>query len=379
MSFWKNLPQPIIGLAPMDGVTDATYRFITARHGHPDVTFTEFVAVERLVRGYDLDLSELRYSELERPVIAQVFGSDPEGFYRAAHVIAELGFDGIDINMGCPAKSIARRGAGAGLIRTPDLARFILRRTQEGIKHWAEGQGLREAGLPDPVIISVRRARKIWFDESETGTPCAPRKIIPVSVKTRLGYDRVVIHEWIPQLLSEKPAAISLHGRTLTQRYRGAADWEAIRRAGEIVRGSGTLLLGNGDVRSAEEAVQRIRETQVHGVLLGRATLGNPWIFLARHAIRRAVWTGGALPSDPTVTVPQRLSLALEHSRLYHTMIGSRSYRSIRKFLAAYVRGFPNAAAVRNQVGQCNTLTDVESILEPMIKSGTRRVEVVRS
>ena len=363
----------------MDGVTDATYRFITARHGHPDVTFTEFVAVERLVRGYDLDLSELRYSELERPVIAQVFGSDPEGFYRAAHVVGELGFDGMDINMGCPAKSIARRGAGAGLIRTPDLARFILRRTQEGIKHWAEGQGLREAGLPDPVITSVRRARKIWFDETETGASFAPRKVIPVSVKTRLGYDRIVIHEWIPQLLSEKPAAISLHGRTLTQRYRGAADWEAIRKAGEIVRGSGTLLLGNGDVRSAEEVVQRVRETQVHGVLLGRATLGNPWIFLARDAIRRAVWTGGAPPSDPLVTVPQRLSLALEHSRIYDTMRGSRSYRSIRKFLTAYLRGFPDAAAVRNQVGQCNTLTEVESILEPMIESGTRRVEVVRS
>src|ERR1700675_3119001 len=121
-SFWNNIPQPIVGLAPMDGVTDASFRYITARHGRPDLSFTEFTPIERIVSGHDSELTDLRYSEIERPVIAQVFGTNPEAFYRTAHLICELGFDGIDINMGCPSKNIAKTGAGAGLIRTPERA-----------------------------------------------------------------------------------------------------------------------------------------------------------------------------------------------------------------------------------------------------------------
>ena len=157
MSFWNSLPQPIVGLAPMDGVTDAAFRLITARHGRPDVLFTEFAAVERIVRGHDSDLVDLWYSEIERPVVAQVFGVNPESFYRVAHVVCELGFDGLDINMGCPAKNIALKGAGAGLIRTPELALNILRRTREGIRDWAAGQRVEGLGLPASAVEAVRR------------------------------------------------------------------------------------------------------------------------------------------------------------------------------------------------------------------------------
>src|SRR5262249_32455844 len=148
--------------------------------------------------------------------------------------------------------------------------------------------------------------------------PGTPRRTIPVSVKTRLGYDRVVIDDWIPFLLSESPAAIALHGRTLAQQYRGEADWKAIGRAAEIVRGTGTILLGNGDIRSAGTAVRRIRETGVDGVLLGRIAIGNPWIFTMCQAIRDAVWSDLEPAADPCLSVAEKFTVALEHAEYFN-------------------------------------------------------------
>lgn len=366
-TFWNKLPRPIVGLAPMDGVTDAAFREITARHGRPDLCFTEFVSVDRILSGYDPELSELRYGPSERPVIAQVFGADPEGFYRIAHLIGELGFDGIDINMGCPSKAVARAGAGAGLIRTPDRAREILRRTRQGVLDWASGQGLEEAGLPARVVEDVRRAKARWSVGPDEPGSAAPRRAIPVSVKTRLGYGHVVIGEWIPALLSESPAAISLHGRTLAQNYRGEADWEAIARAAELVRGAGTLILGNGDIRSAASAVGRIREAGVDGVLIGRAALGFPWIFRTAGDIRAAVRSAQPLPAEPALPVALRLSAALEHAELFERRRGKRSFRFMRKYLAAYCSGFPNAVELRRRLVRAETLQEVEAILQPAV------------
>ena len=365
-SFWNDLPQPIVGLAPMDGVTDAAFRYITARHGGPDLSFTEFTPVDRIVLGHDPDLADLRYSEIERPVIAQVFGTDPEAFYRIAHLISELGFDGIDINMGCPSKNVAKAGAGAGLIRTPERARKILQRTRQGILDWASGQDISRIGLPPCVADSVRRAKAQRFGRALDPDVEAPRRTIPVSVKTRLGYDQVVINDWIPSLLSESPAAITLHGRTLAQNYRGEADWEAIARAAEIVRDSNTILLGNGDIRSAATAVRRIRETGVHGVLLGRAAMGNPWIFTTREAIRAAVRTGQMPPVDPSVSPGEKLAVALEHAEYFDKNRGRLSFRVVRKYLAAYCRGFPNAAELCRRLVQVENLRELESLLQPV-------------
>ena len=365
-SFWNHLPRPIVGLAPMDGVTDATFRAITARHGGPDISFTEFTPVDRIVLGHDPELSDLRYSEIERPVIAQVFGTEPDSFYRVAHLICELGFDGIDINMGCPSKTIAGAGAGAGLIRTPDRAREILRRTRQGIRDWAAGQTIDRIGLPASVPEDIRRAKARWFGHGVEAIMETPRQTIPVSVKTRLGYDQVVIEDWIHSLLSESPAAITLHGRTLAQRYRGEADWEAIARAAEIVRGSRTLILGNGDIRSAATAVRRIRETGVHGVLIGRAAMGNPWIFTACDSIRTAVQTGEA-PMAPSVSPAEKLAVALEHAELFDRTRGELSFRVVRKFLSAYCRGFENASELRQRLVRVDTLRELEAILQPVV------------
>jgi tRNA-dihydrouridine synthase B len=366
-SFWNRLPRPIVGLAPMDGVTDAAFRLITARYGHPDVCFTEFTSVDRIVLGHDPNLTDLLYGEAERPVVAQLFGTDPEHFYQAAHVVADLGFDGIDVNMGCPSKTIASRGAGAGLIRTPELARRILKRTREGVTDWAAGQPLDRIGLPFTVIETVRRHKKLREGPGDERPSENSRREIPVSVKTRLGYHQVVVEEWIGHLLSESPAAISLHGRTLAQHYRGVADWEAIARAARIIRGSGTLLLGNGDIRSAAFAARRIRETGVDGVLLGRATMGNPWIFTTREAVRGAVRADDPPPADPSVSVSEKLAVALEHAEIYARMKGEKSYRGIRKYLAAYCRGFENASELRQKLVRIDSYADAESILRPAV------------
>jgi tRNA-dihydrouridine synthase len=366
-SFWNKIPRPIVGLAPMDGVTDAAFRTITARHGGPDLSFTEFVSIDRIVSGYDPDLAELRYSEIERPAIAQVFGTDPEAFYRTAHLICELGFDGIDINMGCPSKTVARAGAGAGLIRTPDRAREIIRRTRQGIRDWAAGQAIDRIGLPASVAEDVRRAKARWFGHTAEPVVEIPRQIIPVSVKTRLGYGRVVIDDWIPSLLSESPAAITLHGRTLAQNYSAEADWGAIARAAEIVRRSDTLILGNGDIRSAATAVRRIRETGVDGVLVGRAAMGNPWIFRTGDSIRSAVRSGGIPPADPDVSTAEKIAVALEHAELFDGYRGKLSFRNMRKYLAAYWSGFPGASELRRRLVQVENLREVESILQPVV------------
>lgn len=366
MSFWKNLPQPIIGLAPMDGVTDAAFRLITARHGQPDVSFTEFTPVERIVRGHDPDLIDFRYSGLERPVVAQIFGTEPESFYKTAHVVCELGFDGIDINMGCPAKSIAGKGSGAGLIRTPNLACRILRRAKDGVRDWAAGQNLNKTGLPAVVIEAVEKKQKEWgIIFGQNGKP--NRQEIPVSVKTRLGYDEVVVEDWVRTLLSESPAVISIHGRTLKQQYRGEADWDLIALAAEIIRKTETLILGNGDIQSAAMAVRRLRETRVHGVLLGRATMGNPWIFTAREGIRSAVRNGTVPPAEPLVTIKTRLAVAFEHAGVFDDLKGLRPYRPVRKFLAAYCRGFPNASQIRRKLVQAETRSDVHSVIKSFL------------
>src|SRR5215813_457555 len=282
MSFWQSLTRPILGLAPMDGVTDATFRHTVAMQGKPDVIFTEFTHVHDVCRGPEFLLDSLIYHEAERPIIAQLYGKEPDLFYQAAHAVCELGFDGLDINMGCPSRSVASSGSGAGLIRTPEVAHSIMRAARQGIEDWAAGQTLEGAGVKPSRVAAISR-----MNEERQDTCLLARHRIPLSVKTRLGYDVVVVDKWIEHLLMEQPAVISLHGRTLEQMYRGEADWHAIARAANIMRGSGTLLLGNGDVQSLSDGMRRIRETEVDGVLVGRAVLGMPWFFREKEAARR--------------------------------------------------------------------------------------------
>lgn len=364
MSFWTTLPQPILGLAPMDGVTDAAFRRVVASQGRPDITFTEFTNVNEICRGPDHLLSSLIYSEAERPIVAQLYGKDPEQFYRAAQVVCELGFDGLDINMGCPSKSVAASGSGAALIKTPDLAHAILRAAKQGLEDWAGGQSIHQQGFKPSRIAFIHE-----LNYRRSGSPVVPRRLLPLSIKTRLGFDCVVIERWVEHLLEAGPAAITVHGRTLQQMYRGVADWSAIAEAARVARDTGTLILGNGDLTTLVDAVRRAAESRVQGVLVGRGTLGAPWFFREKEQARRA-FTGqldlSALQAtmwEPPVSLRHRMQVMLDHARQYEAIAGLECFRSIRKHLGWYCKGFPHAAAMRGKMFGVSTVQDVEGVV----------------
>lgn len=344
----------------MDGVTDASFRLIAAKHGGPDITVTEFVNVDALVYAPHTLIRDFAYAEIERPVIAQIYGRTPERFYQAAHVVCELGFDGLDINMGCPAKNVAASGSGAALIRTPELARSIVKAARQGIEDSCAGQTLEDLKLSGDLIESVRISNTLR--SADAGS--ASRRPIPVSVKTRIGYDEVVVDDWIQTLLEEKPVAISIHGRTLKQGYKGNADWDAIGRAVEIARASDTLILGNGDLRDMGDVYRRVRESGVDGVLLGRAAQGNPWIFRAKHRLKRALDSVDPLPiqSQP-VDLDERFRVIVEHARHFEYHVQIRNFVGMRKHLIWYCRDFSGAAELRAKMARANNTAQVTQCL----------------
>ncbi len=343
----------------MDGVTDLAFRHIIAKHGGPDVTFTEFVNVQTALYAPHTLIRDLTYGELERPIVAQVYGHDPELFYKIAHIVCELGFDGLDINMGCPARKVVGNGCGAALILTPDIARSIIRSVRRGIQDWCRGQSLSGLELHPEVSERVKSVNRF---RTGSETPDL-RRPIPVSVKTRLGYDRIVVEDWMRALLEERPSVISLHGRTLKQMYKGEADWEAIALAASVVKGSGTLILGNGDLRGMQDVYRRVRETQVDGVLLGRSVQGNPWIFRGKARLKEALLSQNRAwicqePLTP-VSLEERISVILEHSNYFDQVSGAPSFVGMRKHLAWYCKGIPGASKLRNQMVQAKDVGDV--------------------
>ncbi len=365
-NFWTQLPKPIIGLSPMDGVTDPCFRRITAMHGRPDVMMTEFLSVDGICHAAKNALIGLAYHASERPVIAQLYGPQPESFYHVAQLVSELGFDGLDINMGCPSKKVAALGSGAALIKDPPRAKAIVEAARKGIKRWVSGAPLSILKTcPDLAewLKHVKGHKNIRAD--------ATRKPIPVSVKTRIGVDRIVISDWIQHLLDVSPAAISIHGRTLKQGYRGEANWEKISEAVEISKGSGTLILGNGDISSLKEAILRIHRTGVDGVLIGRAAMGNPWIFhrkeIARGLLKRFDSSeskeGTVLIEEKAIPPHTRFSVALQHARLFEAMNGPQFFNGMRKHLGSYIRGFEGARSLRAKLVRTNNSDEAEQLI----------------
>ncbi len=210
-TFWSRLSKPFFVLAPMADVTDPAYRKLLAEKGKPDVTWTEFVSADGIYHMREKKgipdaenplMRDLQFTEAERPIVAQLFSSDPVAMAYTAKLCAELGFDGIDINMGCPDKSIEKQGCGAGMIKTPEVAKAIIRAAREGAFRGKEG------GLP-------------------------------VSVKTRIGYNTETMDEWFPQILSEKPAALTLHLRTRKEMSKVPAHWDLMPRGDDKGSGEG--------------------------------------------------------------------------------------------------------------------------------------------
>jgi tRNA-dihydrouridine synthase B len=218
-TFWQTLPRPLIGLAPMKGVTDHPFRHMQKKYGRPALIYTEFVAVEALAIKNRRLLKDLMYDDSQRPIIAQVYGRTPALFRQMAVILCELGFDGIDINMGCPTRSVAQHGSGAALIKTPDLAQEIIAATKAGVHDWLNGATVRNCRSAPRYV-----AEQIEAAHAQLAPAHQARRLVPVSVKTRVGYAAPQVQEWIPRLLEREPAAISLHGRTLRQGYSGLAD-----------------------------------------------------------------------------------------------------------------------------------------------------------
>jgi tRNA-dihydrouridine synthase B len=319
----------------MDGVTDASFRFISAKYGKPDIIYTEFTSAEGLAAGALRLLDDFRFSSIERPIVAQIFGTSPTAFYTAAVVATALGFDGIDINMGCPAKNITERGAGAALISTPERAVQLIEAVKRGTQDYANHPVLSDYDLTPTLVAAISER-----------TPISPPSALPVSVKTRLGITHDTSDQWIPLLVSCDLAAICLHGRTLRQLYSGEANWEAIAKAVTHTTKSNTLLLGNGDVASYSDAEEKCKLSQCDGVLVGRAAQGNPWFF-----------------SQAIPTKDERLRVALEHCRHFWQHFPPSAFVRMRKHLADYCRDFAGAAELRRTLMRVHTLSEVETIL----------------
>ncbi len=342
--FWDKLNKPIIGLSPMDGVTDAAFRYITDKYSKPDILFTEFTSVEGIAAGADKLLSAFVYHKSSTPIVGQIFGSTPSDFYKTAFVLAELGFDGIDINMGCPDPHVAKKGGGAGLIKTPDLAKEIIFATQNGSEDFASGIKIGKIGLP----ISITS----WIKKYKEKNNISTRKILlPVSVKTRIGYDEIVTESWIETLLSTNPANITLHGRTLKQLYSGEANWEEIAKAAKLVKKTTTTLLGNGDIKSVDDAIEKISHYKTDGALIGRAAFGKPEIF-----------------SSKEIALNEKLKIAIEHCEVFEKLTPELNFLSVRKHLAWYCKGFDNASDKRMALMLSSNSKEVRKIIESVVK-----------
>ena len=327
-NFWLKIKKPIFCLAPMADVTDCAFRSIIAKYGQPDVFWTEFVSADGLCSaGRNKLLINLKYGENERPIVAQIFGSNPENIEKASALCKKLKFDGLDINMGCPDKSVEKQRAGAALMKNPKLAREIIRAAKKG------GGGL------------------------------------PISVKTRLGYRKNEMKTWISALLEENIAVLTVHLRTRQEMSDVPAHWNLMKKIVAIrdkmkVK---TLIIGNGDVLSLEEARQKVKETGCDGVMLGRAIFGNPWLFtecqsppLTQNPVSKAGFD---------MLAEEKLKVMVEHTKLFEKMLGRhKNFATMKKHYKAYANGFKGAKELRSKLMETENATQVEEIVRKFIE-----------
>ncbi len=307
------LDHPLL-LAPMEDVSDLPFRVICRRLG-ADLVYTEFISSEALVRDVPGALRKLRISEEERPVGIQIFGATVEVVAAAAEIAEAAGPDLIDINLGCPVKNVALKGAGAGLLKEPQTMEAMVREV-------------------------VRRVQ------------------LPVTVKTRLGWDdgSIRILENVRMFEACGARAVTIHARTRCQMYKGEADWTWIARAREI---ASIPIGGNGDAMTAELAAKMFRVTGCDAVMLGRGAIADPWIFAdAKH------WRAAGAPR-PAPAIEERLAACLEHLRFAVSYKGDERHAILefRKFYKGYLKAAPGAAQLRGELMALERLADVEDRL----------------
>ncbi len=322
MNFWQQLKKPFFILAPMDDVTDVVFRQIVAEAAPPDVFFTEFTNVDGLFSiGRDKLLPRFKFTTEQHPIVAQIWGKNPENYLKAARLIKKLGFDGIDINMGCPDKAICKNGCCASLIDNHDLAQKIISATRKGA-----------GGLP-------------------------------VSVKTRLGFKTLQTEEWLSFLLQQDLAAITIHGRTAKEMSKVPVHWDEIAKAVSLRDqiAPQTLIIGNGDILSKEEGIAKAQKYHLDGIMIGRGIFQNLWIFAKDSGFAQLT----------RMTPDKRVKLLLHHATLFDQTWGStKNFAILRKFFKNYVSDFPNASDIRSELMTTTSLPEVEAITKKYYSSG---------
>lgn len=329
-----------IGLAPVDGVTDAAFRQVTDELGHPDLMYTEFIPTEGLYRGREVLLEGLRKHKTTTPIIAQFFGPYPEYYSHAYFIASELGFSGIDVNMGCPDVNIVKKGGGAALLLDLPRATAILRSLVKAREEWRNGKRLKDTDLPQ----NMQQAVNLLKGEGVSNIPNTQG--LPISVKTRIGYHVSQVSEVIPTLIAAGAERIVVHGRTFDARYSGMANWEEIAKAKDLTRGTKVQLFGNGDVYDRKHGMEMAARYGVDGVLIARSSFGNPWVF-----------------HDETPTFEERLETMLYHAQLFLYYRPNFDLRPMRKHLSWYCKGAEGSAKIRDRLMKVVTLTDLEAVL----------------
>ncbi|TSC57626.1 MAG: dihydrouridine synthase tim-barrel nifr3 family protein [Candidatus Peregrinibacteria bacterium Greene0416_19] len=336
---WLTAPRPIVALAPMAGVTDASYRQLIKKIAPEVIVYTEFLSTDAIHYGARKTMELLSFDpSLERPFIVQVFGKDPHHFLTAAKIVEDLGADGIDINMGCPAAKVVSSCHGSSLIRQPELAAELVHATKKAVN-------------------------------------------ISVSVKTRLGWDTPdTLIPFCQKLVEAGADALAIHGRRYCDKFTGKADWQPIY---ELKKHVSVPVIGNGDIASAADAVAKIGN--LDGVMVGRGTFGNPWVMaeivdaLKRSTVaavetrdwfdtahhRPRVTTGGtAIATVAPLSFHDKIPFILEHCALAVRIKGERrGMLEMRRHLSSYVKGFDGASAMRMQLMQVERLADAQAIL----------------
>jgi tRNA-dihydrouridine synthase len=363
------LTEPILVLAPMADVTDVAFRRIIAKNGKPDVMWTEFVSADGLMlapfdnpddRGFtsqDKLRADLKFDESEHPIVAQIFSSRIENVRKTATLVRELGFDGVDINMGCPDRSIEKQGCGSAMIKNPKSAVAVIRAAKDGVGY--------EPGLWTS-LYKILKAIHLNFLAYKLEYKLKTN--IPVTVKTRLGYNRDELETWLPALLSAWPAVITMHARTRKQMSKVAADWTRIRRAVEIrdewfnskisrrkiPTAERTLIFGNGDVLDIKDARKKSHDTGCDGVMLGRAIFGNPWLFSDR--------------SREDVPVKERLMTMLHHTQIFEKELAFKNFAVMKKHYKSYTEGIDGVKELRADLMDVSNAREVETIVNNFIK-----------
>ncbi len=324
-NFWQSLNKPIIALAPMEDVTDTVFREVVLSVSDPDalhVVFTEFTSTDglchekgrpKVIERLLVNASEMQLLKSHNTkLVAQIWGSDPEKFRQSAKLISDMQlFDGIDINMGCPVKKVVKNRSCANLINFPDQAKEIIYAAAESTD-------------------------------------------LPVSVKTRIGFSRITTEEWIGHVLEAKPKTLTVHGRTRKMMSNGLALWDEIGKAVQMrnASGSSTVILGNGDVTSYSDAMNRIDQYGVDGVMVGTGVFKNPWMF-NKQAME--------------ITPQHRISLMNKHISLYRNTWGAdKDYNILKRFFKIYLSGFEGAAHWRDAFMRAHGYEEASELLLQM-------------